>query len=50
MQAIGYNADGISLHQGLKVQLREYFARVKVFIDLALNTQPKFLGEKIDIK
>ena len=50
LHAIGFNADGISLHQGLKVQLREYFARVKVFIDLALNTQPKFLGEKIEIK
>lgn len=50
LRAIGFNADGISLHHGLKVQLREYFARVKVFIDLALNTQPKFLGEKIEIK
>jgi SanA protein len=50
LRAIGFNADGISLHRGLKVQLREYFARVKVFIDLALNTQPKFLGEKIEIK
>ncbi|MDO6605299.1 SanA/YdcF family protein [Arenibacter palladensis] len=48
--AIGYNADGISLNQGLKVQIREYFARVKVFIDLALNTQPKFFGDKIEIK
>ena len=50
LHAIGFNADGISLNQGLKVQIREYFARVKVFIDLALNTQPKFFGEKIEIK
>ena len=50
LYAIGYNANGISLNQGLKVQIREYFARVKVFIDLALNTQPKFYGEKIEIK
>ena len=50
LYAIGFNADGISLNQGLKVQIREYFARVKVFIDLALNTQPKFFGDKIEIK
>ena len=50
LRAIGFNADDISLKNGLKVQIREYFARVKVFIDLALNTQPKFYGEKIVIK
>lgn len=50
LHAIGFNADDISLKNGLKIQIREYFARVKVFIDLALNTQPKFYGEKIKIK
>ena len=50
LRAIGFNADDISLKNGLKVQIREYFARVKVFIDLALNTQPKFYGEKIEIQ
>ncbi len=48
--AVGYNATDISGQSGLKVQLREYFARVKVFIDLLLNTQPKFYGEKISIE
>ncbi len=48
--AIGYTAKDISAKQGLKVNIREYFARVKVFIDLALNTQPKFYGEHIEIK
>ena len=48
--AFGYNARDVSTKQGLKVQLREYFARVKVFVDLVLNTQPKFFGEKIEIK
>lgn len=48
--AIGFNAKGISGKQGLKVQFREYFARVKVFIDLLFNTQPKFYGERIEIK
>jgi len=50
LKAIGFNAEGISGKQGLKVQFREYFARVKVFIDLLLNTQPRFYGEKIEIK
>ena len=50
LKAIGFNAKGISGKQGLKVQFREYFARVKVFIDLLLNTQPRFYGEKIEIK
>lgn len=50
LTAIGFNAKDIEGHQGLKVQLREYLARVKVFIDLALNTQPKFFGERIEIK
>lgn len=49
LYAIGYNAEDLSIKYGLKVHLREYFARVKVFIDLALNTQPKFFGEKIEI-
>jgi len=50
LSAIGFNAKDIKGNQGLKVQLREYLARVKVFIDLALNTQPKFFGERIEIK
>lgn len=50
LHAIGFNADDISLKNGLTVQIREYFARVKVFIALALNTQPKFYVEKIKIK
>jgi SanA protein len=50
LQAIGYNAQDISGQQGFKVQLREYFARVKVFIDLVLKTEPKFYGNPIEIK
>lgn len=49
LNAIGFNAEDISLESGLKVQLREYFARVKVFIDLALKKRPKFSGDKIKI-
>ncbi|CAM4218370.1 SanA/YdcF family protein [Zobellia nedashkovskayae] len=50
LNAIGYNAKSIIGTQGLKVHLREYLARVKVFIDLALNIQPKFFGEEVEIK
>ncbi|WP_337251606.1 SanA/YdcF family protein [Maribacter halichondriae] len=50
LKAIGFNAKDISGQQGFKVQFREYFARVKVFIDLTFNTQPKFYGDKIEIR
>ncbi|MEE9363055.1 MAG: ElyC/SanA/YdcF family protein [Cellulophaga sp.] len=50
LTAIGYNAKDVSGKEGLKVHFREYFARVKMFIDLLLNTQPKYLGQKIEIK
>ncbi|WP_047246339.1 SanA/YdcF family protein [Maribacter thermophilus] len=50
LKAIGFNAEDISLESGLKVQFREYFARVKVFIDLILKTRPKFIGDKIKIE
>jgi len=47
--AIGFNAKDVTGKQGIKVHSREYLARVKVFIDLTLNTQPKYLGEHISI-
>lgn len=46
LHAIGFNAKDIEGSQGLKVQVREYFARVKVFIDLLLNTQPLSMERK----
>ncbi|NNE02681.1 MAG: DUF218 domain-containing protein [Eudoraea sp.] len=49
LNAIGFNAIDITGSEGLKVQLREYFARVKVFIDLLFNIQPKFYGDRIEI-
>ena len=50
LTAIGFNANDVSGNSGLKVHLREYLARVKVFVDLVFNTQPKFFGEKIKIE
>ena len=49
LTAIGFNAQDISGNRALKVQAREILARVKVFIDLLLNTEPRFYGERIVI-
>ncbi len=49
INAIGFNAKDVNIRYGLKVQLREKFARVKMFLDLIFATKPKFLGEKIDV-
>ncbi len=50
INAIGFNAKDVDAYNGFKTQLREKFARVKVCIDMFLGKQPKFLGEKIEIK
>jgi SanA protein len=48
--AIGYEARDVNYMQGLSTQTREYFARVKVFLDFFTGEKPKFLGKKIVIK
>ncbi|MBT8320226.1 MAG: YdcF family protein [Eudoraea sp.] len=50
LTAIGFNAEDVSGNPGLKVHLREYLARVKVFVDLILNTQPRYYGKRIEIQ
>lgn len=50
IQAVGFNATDLPSHLGIKTQIREYLARTKVFFDLIFSVQPKFLGEKIEIK
>ena len=51
INAIAYNAKDVTLwHKWLKIHSREYLARVKMMIDLAINKQPHFLGEKVEIK
>tara|TARA_R110002167_G_scaffold37237_7_gene116790 strand:- start:679 stop:1278 length:600 start_codon:yes stop_codon:yes gene_type:complete len=50
LAAIGFNARDIKGQQGFNVRFREYFARVKVFLDLVFNTQPKFFGDMVEIK
>ncbi|MFA7315014.1 MAG: ElyC/SanA/YdcF family protein [Candidatus Magasanikbacteria bacterium] len=47
IEAIGYNAQDVSTYFGLKTQLREKLARLKMMFDLLFHTQPKFFGEKL---
>jgi SanA protein len=49
MLAYGYNAEDVDSSTGFKTRFREFFARLKVFIDIYTNAKPKFLGEKIKI-
>ena len=49
INAIGFNAKDVTGNAGLKVQLREKLARVKVYIDYLTNKQPKFLGPRVEI-
>ncbi|CAM4100461.1 MULTISPECIES: vancomycin high temperature exclusion protein [Flavobacterium] len=49
INAVAYNAKDVSNRYGIKVKIREYFARTKVFIDILFKVKPKFLGPKIEI-
>ena len=49
LQAIGFNAQDVQGYSGFKVKTREALARTKAFLDLFMNVQPKYLGEKITI-
>lgn len=47
---VGFNARDISVRDGLRVHIRECLSRVKLIIDILIDKQPHFLGEKIEIK
>ncbi|MGB0177627.1 MAG: SanA/YdcF family protein, partial [Owenweeksia sp.] len=50
IEAYGYNAPDVIGAGGFRTKVREVGARVKMVLDIyVLNTQPKFLGEKIII-
>lgn len=49
IKAIGFNAKDVSNRYGFKTKVREYLARVKVFVDIIFQVEPKFLGDKIEI-
>jgi len=49
--AIGCNARDVTGPNGFKVRLREKFSRVKMMLELLLNTQPKYYyGNKVEVK
>lgn len=50
IKAYGFNAKDVNKYFGIKTKIREYFARVKVFVDFLLGVEPKFGGEKVIIK
>lgn len=50
ISAYGYNAKDVDKEAGFKTNVREKFARVKVFWDFFFGVEPKFGGEKILIK
>lgn len=49
LNAVAFNAKDVTTKYGLKTQLRERLARVKMMLDLIVDKDPKFLGEKIPI-
>ena len=50
IEAYGYNAKDVNKYFGFKTKVREHFARVKVFVDFFLGVEPKFGGEKVEVK
>lgn len=50
INAIAFNAKDVQGRYGLKTKLRESVARTKASLDMMFNVQPKFLGERIEIK
>ena len=50
ISAIAYNAKDVNiLRKNIKMFTREPLARVKLYLDLITNKQPKYLGDKIQI-
>lgn len=51
LEAYGYNAKDVEMiRSSFKTKVREYFARVKVFVDMVSGKQPKYLGEPVIIE
>ncbi len=49
IHATAYNAKSPDARQGIRTNIREVFARVKVFLDIISGKQPRHLGEQIII-
>lgn len=50
IEAFGYNAKDVNQYAGFKSNVREKLARAKVFWDFLFGVEPKFGGERIEIK
>lgn len=49
IEVYGFNAQDVDAFNGFKTKLREYLARVNMFLDFWLHTSPKHLGEPVSI-
>jgi len=49
ISAVAFNARDVNQKMGFRTQIREKFARVKVFLDYLVGKEPKFLGPKVNI-
>lgn len=49
IEAYGYNAQDLTGKYAKGTNRREFFAKAKVFLDMLIDREPKFLGEKIQI-
>lgn len=48
--AVGYAARNVTKRFGFKTNVREKLARVKLFVDIMIGKEPKFGGERIEIR
>ncbi len=49
LSAVGYNARNVTKFYGIKTRIREYLARVKMFMDIFVGKKPHFGGEPVTI-
>ena len=49
INAIGFSAKDVTGKPGLRVQMREKLARVKVYVDYLTDKKPRFLGPRVEI-
>ncbi len=47
IDAYGYNAADVDRYSGFKTEVREYLARVKMLLDLAVQKAPRHQGEPV---
>lgn len=50
MKIEAYNCQDVSKYYGFKTNVREFFARFKMMLDLIFNVKPTFLGDPIRIE